>query len=167
MSSQIPEEIKQFDEQQKRMTQRAKPFFWICTVFGVIVGVTDILFAIFMTTAAAEEMAVVGQNTALAGFLILLLGSALIADCYLLAKGIAAARLWYGIFIGIQCLLVLSALMTGIIDITEYPELAVVFGAALVPLLCALVFIAVNKWVKEYMYELETSSSSVDKRRGR
>lgn len=150
-----PDEFEAFDERQSKAYEAARPLFWIFTVFGMIVGVFTILISIFLTTVS-ETVGVIGQNSSsVIGFLLLLLGAALIADCYMLIKGVEAARLVYGVLMGIESLLVLGLLMTGIIDFSEYPELAAALFVFLIPLVCGCVIIPTNKGIKEYMYDLE------------
>ncbi len=160
-----PDDFKAFEERQNRAYEFAKPLFWIFTVFGMIVGGVMVLISVFLTTVS-ETVGVIGQSSsAVTGFLLLLLGAALITDCYMLTKGIDPARLVYGVLMGIESLLVLALLMTGEIDMTEYPELAAALLIFLIPLVYGCVMMPTSKGIKEYMYDLEVSDIDKSRRR--
>lgn len=139
----------------------SKPLFWVLTIFGMIVGGGTILISIFISTIS-ETVGVIGQSSSsVTGFLLLLLGAALTANCYMLTKGVDPARLIYAVLMGIESLLMLALLMTGMIDFSEYRGLAPALFVIFVLFVCSAAIMPTSKGIKEYMYDLETEK--VDK----
>lgn len=157
------EALRDFSQKEKLVFKRGRIIFYVLIVLGVITGAALCAYSVLQISVASQ--AAVGnvyENGALP-YLIMLLGAALCAVCYLLTKGIAGARIAYSVCTGCSALLALAVIMTGRLEPQLLVPLLIPLAAAIILLTAATVIMATSKGIKEYMYDLEIKSSDIDK----